>query len=123
LREWEIIKNLDKVKLTTLETGEYLAEFATLANPPILPISEKKQPRRAVARLPWKELGMDQPDFDRALKIASLSPDAKQFSRENGLDNNQSVLLAAANSENPIACLQQGLAEESNSRNSGSFGR
>jgi hypothetical protein len=43
-----------------------------------------------------KEFGITRQTVDRAEKIASLAPEAKEAARTANVDNNQSVLLAAA---------------------------
>ncbi|MEL4072846.1 hypothetical protein WKW50_22160 [Ochrobactrum sp. GPK 3] len=47
---------------------------------------------RAAAR----EIGISEPDARRAVKVASLSDEAKEAAREVGLDDNRSALLEAA---------------------------
>ena len=43
-----------------------------------------------------RELGIDRTEAQRAVKIASLTPEAKAAARETGRDNNQTALLRAA---------------------------
>ena len=43
-----------------------------------------------------RELGIDKYDAHRAVKVASLSPEAKKAARETGLDDNRKALLEAA---------------------------
>jgi ParB-like nuclease domain len=43
-----------------------------------------------------RELGIEETDAKRAVKVASLSDEAKAAAREHGLDNNRSALLEAA---------------------------
>jgi hypothetical protein len=43
-----------------------------------------------------RDLGLPEAQVRRALKVASLSPEAQDKARETGLDNNRSALLAAA---------------------------
>lgn len=43
-----------------------------------------------------RDLGLPEVEVRRALKVASLSPEAQDKARKTGLDNNRSALLAAA---------------------------
>jgi len=47
-----------------------------------------------------RELGVDRDDARRALKVASLTEEAKEAAREVGLDDNRTALLKAA--EQPL---------------------
>jgi hypothetical protein len=43
-----------------------------------------------------RELGISKPDANRAMKVASLKPEAKEAARKSGLDKNRTALLSAA---------------------------
>jgi hypothetical protein len=43
-----------------------------------------------------RDLGIEETDAKRSVKVASLSDEAKKAARETGLDNNRSALLDAA---------------------------
>ncbi len=48
-----------------------------------------------------RDLGIDRTEAQRAVKIASIAPEAKEAARAAGLDDNQSVLLAVARAPKP----------------------
>ena len=48
-----------------------------------------------------RQLGLSQPDVHRAIKVASLSPEAQQAAHELGLADNRSALLRAADETTP----------------------
>ena len=48
-----------------------------------------------------RQLGLDRDDVRRAIKVASLSPEAQQAAHEVGLANNRSALLRAADEATP----------------------
>jgi hypothetical protein len=50
-----------------------------------------------------RDLGIDRTEAGRAVKIASIAPEAKQAAGDVGLDNNQSALLRAAKEFTPAA--------------------
>lgn len=111
-RMWEIAENLHRAELTALERDEQIAEWVKLASKKEEEVSRQvdAKPRggrpeggtRAAAR----ELGLSEPDARRATKVASLSPEAKEVARELGLDDNRSVLLAAAKAPDATAFLR-----------------
>jgi ParB-like chromosome segregation protein Spo0J len=103
-RVWEISENLHRAELTALERAGHLSEWVRL-------VSEKAkvtqlvspsglQPLEQGIRKAARELGVSQPEVQRAVKIASLTPEAKAAAVDAGLDDNQSALLIAAK-ENP----------------------
>jgi hypothetical protein len=51
------------------------------------------------------DLGLDKSDVQRAVKVASISPEAKQAARVAGLDDNRTALLAVAKWATPEAQL------------------
>ena len=93
----EISENLHRAELTALERDKLVAEWCELTGEDLnQPESVSggrghKSGQREVSR----QLGLSQPDVHRALKVASLSPEAQDAAREVGLDDNRSALLEA----------------------------
>lgn len=92
------------------ERADHIAEWVRLT-------AEKEKPAQVAPGLSSKaghqrqqgginaavrDLGIDRTEAQRAVKIASLAPEAKEAARATSLDDKQSVLLAAAR-ELPIA--------------------
>jgi ParB family chromosome partitioning protein len=50
-----------------------------------------------------RQIGIERTDVQRALKVASLSPEAQDAAREVGLDDNRSALLKARKQPTPEA--------------------
>jgi ParB family chromosome partitioning protein len=125
-RLWEIAENLHRKDLTRLERSEQIAEWIKITDGVSgqfgqkltegvsgqidqKPIGPKKggRPEGGVA-LAARQLPLDG-DTDearrhsarRAIKIASLSDEAKEVAKETGLDNNSSALLEAASEPTP----------------------
>ncbi len=106
-----IAENLHRAELTKLERDDQVARWINLM--------EQKAGREEVssqlAKKPQggrpegginaaaREIGVDKHDAYRAIKVASLSPEAKAAARETGLDDNRSALLAAAKPSTPGA--------------------
>jgi len=106
-RLWEIAENLHRAELTKLERDDNIAEWIKITER-ILSQSAKETPRgrgqpeggiAAAAR----DLGVDKDAAHRAVKVASLSDEAKDAARETGLDNNRTALLAASREHEPKA--------------------
>lgn len=100
-RMWEIAENLHRAELTALERDEQVAEWVKLADKKVRQADAVSPPKggrgkQGGTRAAARELGLSEPDARRATKVASLSPEAKEVARELGLDDNRSVLLAAA---------------------------
>ena len=96
-RMWEIAENLHRAELTKLERDEQIAEWIKLSE--VLSQTATKpqggRPESGV-RAASRELGIDKDDAHRAVKVASLSDEAKEAAIDVGVDNNRSALLAAA---------------------------
>lgn len=95
-RMWEIAENLHRAELTKLERDEQVAEWITLAETISLQSATKRGRPESGVNAASRELGVEQTDAHRAVKVASLSEEAKDAARETGLDNNRSALLEAA---------------------------
>ncbi len=109
-----IAENLHRAELTKLERDDQVARWINLM--------EQKAGREEVssqlAKNPQvgrpqgginaaaREIGVDKDDAYRAIKVASLSPEAKAAARQSGLDDNRSALLAAAKQFTPAAQVQ-----------------
>ena len=100
IRLWEISENLHRAELTVTERAEHIAEWVRLTGekakaqlaPSIHTGGRSDQGINAAVR----ELGVDRTEAQRAMKIASIAPDAKEAARTAGLDDNQYALLAVA---------------------------
>jgi len=107
-RLWEISENLHRSELTALERDELFAEYVRLGDARAktagatctssLPDGRKKGPQHMPSGInaAARELGIEGTAAKRAIKVASLSPEAKEAARELGLDDNRSALLKAA---------------------------
>ena len=104
-RLWEIAENLHRADLTALQRDEHVAEWIRLTEKKVIEVSSQLEPKpsggrpesgiRAAAR----ELGVERNTAQRAVKVDSLTDEAKEVAKEAGLDNNRSALLEAAKSE------------------------
>lgn len=106
LRLAEIAENLHRNELTALERDELLAEWIHLTearrevSAQVAPKPQGGRPEGGI-RAAARELGVDRDDARRAVKVASLAPEAKQAARDAGLEDNRSALLAAAKEDKP----------------------
>ena len=103
-RLWEIAENLHRADLTALQRDEHVAEWIRLSEK-ILIVSAQNAPKPQGGRpesginAASKELGIERTSAQRAVKVDSLTDEAKEVAKEAGLDNNRSALLEAAKSE------------------------
>ena len=107
-RMWEIAENLHRAELTALERDEHVSEWIRLAEKKAEGVSSQvatKLSKRgrdgegraeSGVRAAARELNIDKDDAHRAVKVASLSDEAKEAAKETGLDDNRSALLDAA---------------------------
>jgi ParB-like chromosome segregation protein Spo0J len=104
-RLWEIAENLHRAELTKLERDEQVAEWIKITERLSAQVAAKPQGGRPEGgvRAASRELGIDEDDGRRAVKVASLSDEAKDAAREVGLDDNRSALLAASREPTPEA--------------------
>lgn len=101
-RLWEIAENLHRAELTVQERSEQIAEWVKLTAEKVSQLgtpSGGKQPREQGVRKAADELGLAKSDVHRAVKIASITEEAKEAARVAGLDDNQSALLKVAAAE------------------------
>lgn len=100
-------KILARAELTALERDEHVAEWIRLAEDrakknkgeklsQLATVSKGGRGNKEGVRAASRELGIDKDAAHRAVKVASLSPEAKDAAREAGLDDNRSALLKAA---------------------------
>ena len=66
-------------------------------------VSKGGRGKESGVRAAARELHIDKDDAHRAVKVASLSEEAKEAAREAGLDDNRTALLQAASSPPPRA--------------------
>jgi hypothetical protein len=97
-RLWEIAENLHRAELTKLERDEQIAEWIKITerHASQLATHQKAGQQPGGVNAASRELGIDKDDAHRAVKVASLSEEAKEAAREVGLDDNRSALLEAA---------------------------
>lgn len=123
-RMWEIAENLHRAELTELERSEHVAEWIAIAEQAAAEAEAARQkdgrvagkkscqsdtkrgrPKSGVNQasreliIPGKTDEARRLNAHRAVKVASLTPEAKEAAREVGLDDNRSALLAAAKAE------------------------
>lgn len=95
-RLWEISENLHRADLTKLERDEQVAEWISITERISSQNATKPGRPEGGVRAAARDLGVDKDDAHRAVKVASLTDEAKEAARETGLDDNRSALLTAA---------------------------
>lgn len=101
---WEIAENLHRADLKELERDEQVARWVELVDSKVAqsgPPSGGRQPKEAGVRKAARELNIPRTNVQRAVKVASLSDEAKTAAREVGLDDNRTALLKAAKEPTP----------------------
>lgn len=103
-RLWEIAENLHRADLSELERKLQIAEWIELADgrpklSQLATVSAGGRGKEGGVRLAARELGVDKDEAHRAVKIASISEQARQAAVEAHLDNNQAALLKIAKAE------------------------
>ena len=102
----EIAENLHRSELTALERATQIARWAELTAAKVGqvdPPSGGAQPAEKGIRKVARELNLERKDVERAVKVASISPEAKQAAHVAGLDDNRTALLAVAKGATPEA--------------------
>lgn len=111
----EIAENLHRAELTALERDEHVAKWVELTearqSAQFAPIETKRPDGKGHRKegginAAARELGVERTATQRAVKVASLSDEAKQVARDTGLDDNRSVLLAAARQPDDVTYLR-----------------
>jgi ParB/RepB/Spo0J family partition protein len=105
---WEIAENLHRAELTKLQHDEQVALWIKLTNEKNNDAAQVAPHRKAGqqpggVRAASRDLGIDRDVANRAIKVASLSDEAKDAAREHGLDDNRTALLEAARETEPAA--------------------
>jgi len=115
----EIAENLHRAELTVQERSDQIAEWVRLVaekakDGQVAHPGEAQPHERGVSKAA-KELRLDRKAVRRAMKIASITPAAKEKAKNAGLENNQKALLrvAEAPSAKQIVKVQQ-LADAKN---------
>jgi ParB-like chromosome segregation protein Spo0J len=106
-RMWEIAENLHRAELTALERSEHVSEWVRLAEKKaiedkpaqVAPVSKGGRGKESGINAAARELNIERTEAQRAVKVASLSEEAKEVAREVGLDDNRSALLDAASED------------------------
>jgi ParB-like chromosome segregation protein Spo0J len=105
-RLWELAENLHRAELSKLERDDSIAEWIKITervNASQVAAHRKPGQQPGGVNAASRELGIDPTDAHRAVRVASLSDEAKEAARETGLDNNRSALLEAARETEPKA--------------------
>lgn len=101
--KWQIAENLHRAELTTLERDQHVARWVELVSAPQVSSQSATKPEggrpESGVRKAARELNIPKDDAHRAVKVASLSDEAKEAARETGLDDNRTVLLKAAKAD------------------------
>lgn len=100
-RLWEISENLHRADLSKIERDENVAEWIKITDRISSQVDRKVGRPEGGVEAAARELGVDRMDAHRAVKVASLSNEAKDAAREHHLDNNRSALLEAARETEP----------------------
>lgn len=115
-RKWEIAENLHRSDLTELQRKEQIAEWIAIeeaeasdgVSAQVAPKPQGGRPSGGV-NAASRELGIERTEAQRAVKIASISEEAKQAIVDANLDENQSVLMkvARAPSDEQVAVVSE----------------
>lgn len=109
-RLWEIAENLHRRELNVLQRSQLIANWVEIANQRSGQVVHKPnggRPEGGIAQaartlpVPGKTEGGRRKNIERSMKIAEISPEAKQAAKSAGLADNQSALLKIA--AEPIA--------------------
>ena len=97
-----IAENLHRADLTALERSTQIARWAELTAAKASQVetpSGGHRPTEKGVRKVAADLGLDKSDAQRAVKVASITDEAKQAARDAGLDDNRTALLVVAKAE------------------------
>ena len=97
-RMWEIAENLHRAELSKLERSNEIAEWVRLCEEvrKVCAPSGGRQPSEEGKRAAARELGISDGTIRNAVQIANITPEAKQAAMNEGIEDNQSKLLAVA---------------------------
>jgi ParB-like chromosome segregation protein Spo0J len=102
----EIAENLHRSELTALQRDTLIGRWADLMAAKVGqvdPPSGGAQPAEKGVRKVARELNLERKDVERAVKVASISSEAKKAARVADLDDNRTALLAVAREATPEA--------------------
>ena len=101
----QVAQKPHRAELPQMERDRLVAEWCRLVgrDEVLAQVAPKVQNGRPKGgeREAARQLGLSQPDVHRAIKVASLSPEAQQAAHEVGLADNRSALLRAADEATP----------------------
>jgi ParB-like chromosome segregation protein Spo0J len=114
-RMWTLSENLHRAELTVTQRAQQIAEWIRLAEDRQSVVSAQVAPKVAHGRpesginLAARELGIERTEAQRAVKIDSIAPAAKEALRAAKLDDNQTVALkvASAPAETQVAAVER----------------
>jgi ParB/RepB/Spo0J family partition protein len=97
-RLWEIAENLHRSELTVREHAEHVAEWVRLTDEKGGQLDHPggAQPHSKGISAAARDLDVDRAEVRRAIKIDSITPEAKKAATDAKLDDNQSALLRVA---------------------------
>ncbi|UWL59247.1 hypothetical protein NIK97_06745 [Brucella pseudintermedia] len=98
-------ENLHRREITALERAELQARWVeiTAKDKPgeLRPVSKGGRGNKGGLSKASTDLGLPRSTLQQSVRIASLSPAAKEAAKASGLDDNQSALLKAAKKKTP----------------------
>jgi ParB-like chromosome segregation protein Spo0J len=94
-RMWEIAENLHRAELTVLKRKEQIAEWIELKRAQVGQVSGGRGNKGGISAAA-EQLGVTRQEAQRSVRIASITPEAKEAARDAGIDDNQSKLLEIA---------------------------
>jgi ParB family chromosome partitioning protein len=104
----EIIENLHRAELTAQQRADWTAELVKLcAEEEVAQVGPPGRYEKRGVREAARELNLPRSSVQRDLKIAGISPEAKEAIRAAGLDDNQSAQLEVANQPTPEAQVEK----------------
>ncbi len=95
----DISENLHRTELTAFQRAEQIEEWRKLTAEKVAQVGPPLgggQPKEGGVRKTAEALGVSRQEVQRASKIASIAPAAKEAVRSAGLSDNQSALLKVA---------------------------
>ena len=118
-RMWEISENLHRAELPQVERDKLVAEWCRLVGKEDKPVQVAQvslggRGNKGGESETARQLGLDRYDVRRAIKVASITPEAQQAAHEVGLADNRSALLEAASkpAEEQAAYLRERAAKK-----------
>ena len=111
-RLWEISENLHRAELSVGERSDQIAEWVRLTTDKpdqVEQVSKGGRGKESGVAKASRDLGIDRSEVNRSVRIASITPEAREAARAVGLDDNQSALLkvASAPSEKQVETVEK----------------